>query len=336
MRFAPYPALVLAWVVFVLAGGCTSGSPLAPTQPPDTTPPAPPGQQGTWSTAADMIVGLSEFGAARYRDRIYVAGGLGPSDVISERVYRYDPSTDAWEQLADLPKLRFAMPLVVVGDTMYGVGGFLQIGGFRTTTLWAYQPDTDTWEERAGLPEEIVKAGATVIGGEIVLAGGSNGNAPIRDLVDSLAFYDPVSDAWHRGPPILTMRTALSGVTVGGVLFAVQGINDNGALDIIESFNPATGLWAQLEGAQTARFETAAAVLENCIHVFGGIDFFSQRSKRHEVFDPQSGDWEAFPDLPTARSAPAAVTFDDAIYVLGGQLQSGGKARTVNVFRLNP
>lgn len=323
---------------FIVLGMATSacggvGSDI-PVVPGDSLPPPPPGQQGTWSTAASMLEARSEFGVALFRSRIYVAGGIASGGQVSERVFRYDPGADSWERLADLPQPRFAMPLVVVGDTMYGVGGLLQ-PGIRTPNLWAYEPNSDTWEERAALPDLIIKGGAVELGGELVLAGGSNGSDPVFDLVDSIAVYKPLSNTWRRGPPMLTPRTALSVVSTNGLLYALHGINSNGGSALADLFDPGINQWVPRADAQTARLETASSVLNGRVHVFGGFDRAFATIIRHEVYDPLTDSWDAFPGLPTERNTAGAVTFNDAIYVIGGQRQSGQSTDVVEVFRLN-
>lgn len=325
-----------AFVGFALAtSACGGVESQVPVVPGDSLPPPPPGQQGTWSAGAPMLEARSEFGIALFRNRIYVAGGIGAGGSVSERVFRYDPAGDSWERLADLPQPRSAMPLVVVGDTMYGVGGLLQVG-IRTPNLWAYIPSTDTWEDRAELPELIVKGGAVELGGDLVLAGGSNGTDPVFDLVDSIAIYSPSSDTWRRGPPILTPRTALSVASSNGLLYALHGINSNGGSPLADLFDPGINQWVPLADAQTARLETASSVLNGRVHVFGGFDRAFATIIRHEVYDPVANSWDAFPNLPTERNAAGAATFNGAIYVIGGQRQSGVATDVVEIFRLNP
>ncbi len=78
-----------AFIVLGMAtSACGAVNSDVPVVPGDSVPPPPPGQQGTWSTAASMLEARSEFGVALFRNRIYVAGGHGTGREVSERVFR--------------------------------------------------------------------------------------------------------------------------------------------------------------------------------------------------------------------------------------------------------
>src|SRR5688572_15681826 len=79
---------------------------------------------GSWSTAARLPQPLQEMSAAVLRGKIYLAGGINSSNEAAKVAFRYDPGTDRWERIADLPVERHHMPLVVVNDSLYAIGGY--------------------------------------------------------------------------------------------------------------------------------------------------------------------------------------------------------------------
>ena len=114
---------------------------------------------------------------------IYIAGGFDSTDSPTKVAYRYDPARDHWERIADLPEPRHHMPLAVVNDTLYAVGGLE--GGQRfvgTTNLWIYRPGRNAWESRAPLPAPRGASAVGVVGGKLVVVGGFGAH---RDLLDS-------------------------------------------------------------------------------------------------------------------------------------------------------
>ncbi|MFC1493084.1 kelch repeat-containing protein [candidate division KSB1 bacterium] len=84
-------------------------------------------EKDTWTDGADLPEPLVEPGTAVVEGNIYVIGGQGaPVDNqinVSNRVYKYDPVTDRWTRLNDLPiGIQFA-GVTSIGNKIYIVGG---------------------------------------------------------------------------------------------------------------------------------------------------------------------------------------------------------------------
>ena len=107
---------------------------------------------GSWSTASPIPERLQEHHGAALRGLIYIAGGFDSTDTPTTVAYRYDPGRDMWARIADLPEDRHHMPLVVLNDTLYGVGGLEGQQFIAKSNLWVYRPDRNIWEDRASLP----------------------------------------------------------------------------------------------------------------------------------------------------------------------------------------
>ena len=123
-----------------------------------------------WSVGQPMPPGTERgaSGVAVLAGRIYVAGGLRSGAVDDFSVY--DPASDAWEILPDLPAARDHL----VGG---GIAGLIYMAGGRGGTidavagrLDAFDPATGRWSTRASMP--------TPRGGG---AGAVLGLAPLRD-----------------------------------------------------------------------------------------------------------------------------------------------------------
>src|SRR5256886_2367668 len=90
----------------------------------------------------------------------------------SAAAYRYDPTANRWERIADLPAPRHHMPLAVVGDTLYAVGGLTGESFVPENTLWLYREDANRWEPRAALPAPRGASGAAAVSGKLIVVGG--------------------------------------------------------------------------------------------------------------------------------------------------------------------
>src|SRR6204780_393716 len=175
---------------------------------------------GTWSVSAPIPVRLQEHSGALFDGQIYIAGGFDSADAPTAVAYRYDPARDAWARIADLPEDRHHMPLVVVGDTMYAVGGLEGQQFVPQTTLWIYRADRNTWETRAPLPAPRGASAAVAVNGRLIVVGGFGVN---RALLDSIAVYDPATNHWVNRAPIPTRRDHLTAGVVGGIVYAIGG-----------------------------------------------------------------------------------------------------------------
>src|SRR4051812_47002904 len=161
------------------------------------------GSARSWSTTAPIPERLQEHHGVLFGGKIYIAGGIDSTGQTTKVAYRYDPTRNTWQRVADLPEPRHHMPLLVVNDTLYAIGGFDGLRFTPKATLWIYRADKNTWEERAPLPAPRGATGAGVVSGKLVVVGGYGLN---RALLDTTIVYDPRSNAWSNRAPIPTKR----------------------------------------------------------------------------------------------------------------------------------
>src|SRR5690349_1711354 len=176
---------------------------------------------------------MQELSAAVLHGRIYVAGGIDGTNHASAAAFRYDPSTNRWERIADLPAPRHHMPLAATGDTLYAVGGLAEQRFVPVNTLWLYREQENRWEPRAPLPAPRGASGVGAVEGKLIVVGGWGAG---RRLVERTAIYDPATDSWQEAAPIPTPRDHLSAAAVGGVVYAIGGrpFNPDRNYDVVE------------------------------------------------------------------------------------------------------
>ena len=68
---------------------------------------------------------LYAFGGEFFND----GGGVYPE------AWAYDPATDAWTALPDMPHPRHGLGAVALGEDIYVIGGALRVGGSQTSDL---------------------------------------------------------------------------------------------------------------------------------------------------------------------------------------------------------
>jgi len=90
---------------------------------------------GEWSTLTPMPTARGGLAAAALGGRLFTFGGEGNSadpQGIFPQVEVYDPASDRWSGLPDLPTPRHGMGAAVSGEQIYVPGG-ATIAGFRAS-----------------------------------------------------------------------------------------------------------------------------------------------------------------------------------------------------------
>ena len=80
---------------------------------------------------------------------LYSFGGI-ISSADTNLAYRYDPGTDTWTALANLPQALSGASAVSDGTYIYILGG--SVGGNPVNTLYRYNPATNTYTTLAAMP----------------------------------------------------------------------------------------------------------------------------------------------------------------------------------------
>lgn len=156
---------------------------------------------------------------------IYLAGGQ-PGSLIAS--HRYDPDTDAWETLDDLPAGIAARgpsgsPGVLGSDGLIYLGTADAAGGLTT-----YDPDTDAWGTTSNMPDSPngsdVGVSRLPSGVVLTLPHRSTGGALLRRLDG----YDPDAATWTMGATPDFPGSNLGSVATepGGLIYLLGGLTN--------------------------------------------------------------------------------------------------------------
>ena len=142
-------------------------------------------------------------GVAVYDGKIYYAGGLH-AGVAVPWFDEYDPATDTWTSLPDMPEARDHFQAAVVGDRFYAIGG-RNVGFNATTTVNdAFDMGTQAWiTGLAPLPTPRGGFAAASVGNKILVIGGEGFGSAFR----TVEAYDTSADSWTA---LASMPTARS------------------------------------------------------------------------------------------------------------------------------
>ncbi len=175
--------------------------------------------------------GRGAGGIGVYDGKIYYAGGLHDGKAVPW-FDRYNPATERWTKLSNMPRPRDHFQGAVVDGKFYAISG-------RDTTIDATNRKVDVydlsgpaggaWQTRdTVLPTARAGFATAVLGWKILVIGGEGGGK----AYDTVEAYYTATNSWRTLEPMPTARHGIQAVTCdGGVYIAAGGESQGG-------FNP--------------------------------------------------------------------------------------------------
>ena len=197
----------------------------------------------TWTEKADMPTPRHSLTVSALDGKIYAIGGAKGALssawnwVAYKTVEVYDPVTDTWQKMDDMPLSRTTHAAGVVGGRIYlldGMGGDSNACQFPMN-VQEYDPVDDEWERKSFPPSARAYVGGVTVNGKIYVIGGTDLNSNwLRHTYE----YDPVSDEWTRRADMPTGRNDTGIGAVDGRIYVIGGWAGT-FLSSVEVYTPA-------------------------------------------------------------------------------------------------
>jgi N-acetylneuraminic acid mutarotase len=136
-----------------------------------------------WKSLAPLPTPRQHAGSTVFEGQIYFIGGQTGHDnnlITKKDVHRYDPATNSWTQLADIPaptgtngRGHISSAVINFGPNIIVIGGETSHGA-RTNMVSAYNPGSNAWSNSTPLPSSRHSGVAATLGSTIYYTGGSN------------------------------------------------------------------------------------------------------------------------------------------------------------------
>ena len=266
-----------------------------------------------WEPRSDAPVPRFEPAVLEVDGRILLFGGFSAFPGVTARVDRYDPATDAWTRLRDMPApLTHAAP-ARDGRQVWFAGGFLGAHpGPVTDLVWIYDLDGDTWHSGPRLPRRV-GAGALVRVGRSLHYFGGVGADRDTDSADHWALDLDSPGAWVPRAPFPDPRNHFSAAEVGGLIYALGGQNrhDTNPFEValVHVYDPLADAWSARAPMPVPRShaEPGTFVEGGEIVMTGGRSAPLDKPTLPDssAYDPTTDTWRALPSLPLPLLAPA-------------------------------
>lgn len=313
-----------------------------------------------WRGISELPTPRGEFATAVVDGKIYLIGGTplenlrgvrrenepgiwkGPFGMFLVEVY--DPQTNTWQRLTDMPTVRSGAKAAVVNGKIYVLSG--RVGKDRQAVnlkvlkvVEMYDPETDTWVRKQDMSRHRMAFGIGVVAGKIYAIGGTTDiqpGAPWR--VDLVEVYDPATDTWAKRAKMPTRRRAVKAAVIRDTLYAIGGggwppAGGGGPfLGTVEVYEPRINRWTKRPDMPNPRTVFSTVVVADKIYLIGGLRAGDRHPAPVEVYDPATERWRLLPAMPTLRQPFAVAAVDGNIYVLGGYDKDWELSPIVEVF----
>ncbi len=286
-----------------------------------------------WSTVAGGSRARAEAQGVVVGGRLYVLGGVNYDGPYAHSEV-YDPATNKWTGIKDLPRKLTHAGTAAEGRNIYLAGGYIGTGRtgwaqtFATREVWRYNIDSNTYTPMPQLPQArgggtLVTLGRTlhfVAGGDAARA--DRGEHWILDL-------DKTSAGWTSAATLPNGRSHLAAVVLGGKIYVIGGQrkydDDAIAQTDVHVWDPARPSgWTKLASlARGISHHNASTVVRNGrIIVLGGETAPHRPTNKVSSYDPSTNRWTDLAPLPSSRTSGVAGVINGAIYFATGSVQT--------------
>ena len=206
-------------------------------------------------------------GIADWEGKFYSFGGLTSTNTYSNKLSSFDPVTETWTTLADMPVATETKGEIVEGK-LYVFGGY---NGMALTQIMRYDIATDVWETIGTMPTTISAHAATVIGSKIWLAG------DFANLT-SLAYFDTADESFHVVTSNMNSRRHAAAEGIDNQLIVIGG-------------NTASNISSSITSVQIGDIVSSneKVLLDNRFKVYpnptSDILFFEKEIEHVQIFD---------------------------------------------------
>jgi non-specific serine/threonine protein kinase len=180
---------------------------------------------GHWRQGPPLHHPRAAAAAAVVGDKIVVVGGRTGSERLVRETEVFDGA--AWHDRASIPVPGDHLAAASDRSYLYAVGGRKFDSPHTTKAVQRYEPATDRWTRLADLPKLLSGAGAAIINGRLLVAGGENTTPNVVSTVQAYDLTAPTA-TWIILPSLTLARHGLAVTAIGNTLYAIGGSTQPG------------------------------------------------------------------------------------------------------------
>ncbi len=220
----------------------------------------------SWNTLPEKPTAVSDVDAVLLRGAVYVPGGKLSDGSLTDVLEIFNLNNHKWETKTSIPQKISNYTLATYEGQLFLFGGW--DGKKVTNSVFRYDPSLDEWYSCAPMPTERMNASATVLGGKIIVIGGSNsekGLSASESYQPSFNLDD--GSEWEVDQDLPFMCNFCDSNGLSDQMFVL----DN---DKIWQFSNATDEWSEIKltKEQTLPEQVRSEISQTgYIYIFGGV-----------------------------------------------------------------
>ena len=270
-----------------------------------------------WSMKAPMPTGRDAMGIGVVDGKIYaISGRQGRNE---REVEVYDPNSDSWNVLPDIPSEIFwpferairNSGTAVVDDSIY-------LFSLETSDFLVFTPSQNIWRRKHSpiTPRYGDYITCATANNKIYVFGGVDSDyRPIEDVWS----YDPSVDSWTKLPSVFPNPREIPVIAIWqNNIYAIGGssIISDGEDELeshvrtVDLYDPNNDSWTVVTDIPGVIIDGGAAVVENKIYVLGNCSY---------EYDIASDSWSEITKVPQEQTNDIGVaTVGNKIFIIGG------------------
>jgi N-acetylneuraminic acid mutarotase len=292
---------------------------------------ATPAPAAAWLPRHEMAVPVQQVNATVLDGRIWVAGGLTPSNKATASTQFYDPTINSWDQGPPLPEPVHHAMLVTYRNQLAVIGGFRSrdndLLAVTSPRMLLLDNNTNKWVDGPPLRHPRAAGGAAVVGDKIVVVGGRVGNP--EQLVTQTEVYD--GTGWRDAADIPVPGDHLAVTADSSYLYAVGGrtFTAGSNVDAVQRYDPKADRWTALPPTPQPVSGAGAAIVDGQLLVAGGEKVTSV-STTVQAYDltASNATWTTLSSLTPGRHGLGVTAIGKTLYAIGGATKAGHTAST--------
>jgi N-acetylneuraminic acid mutarotase len=237
-----------------------------------------------WTKVANLPVIVHHPGTTSDGAKFYVVGGNGIRISSRKEVHCYEPQSNSWHRLADLPTKRCALGVAYLNGKIYAAGG--ADNKTPLSSFESYDILTNTWEVLPDMPTAREHTFAVSHGDNIyVIAGYQNDRFHNLDAFES---FNTKTKTWQTLPSVPAKISGFSAAVWGDSIFTFGGEQGWSITNEVYEYKISEKRWYRRPDMPSARYASIAAVTKDGIHVIGGnLRMMTEKfSSEHNIFNP--------------------------------------------------
>ena len=183
-------------------------------------------QTGKWRGIQPMLYERCRFYLGAVGDKLYAVGGdpSASSDPAENALCEcYDPASNLWSEIAELPGNRMQHAGTVMGTDLYISGGLQNADGPTYNTFFKYDTLSDTWEQLPSMPSSRADHSMFVHNDMIYVVGGWFDEDGQRSMERNIDCYDPKTNRWETVTTVPSTRLYATYTMLESKLYVVGG-----------------------------------------------------------------------------------------------------------------